>query len=194
MNDGRMNHHPEVHEIAAYADGVVSEEVRARLQAHLATCAECRTEVADVLRIVGSSPHARRMTQRAWIPAAAAAVVLLVAWPRDRHESIGPRHREAAVTTTVSPRAIAPVGSVDSVTTLAWSSVPYADSYRVRLFDREGTVLWERETADTSAVPQGSVMLGTGRAYYWRVEARTGFDRVAESDLTEFVIRRLGPP
>lgn len=194
MNDGRMNQHPEVHEIAAYADGVVSEEVRARLQAHLATCAECRMELADVLHIVGSLPHAQRMTRRVWIPAAAAAAVLLVAWPHDRDESIGPLHREAAVTTTVSPRAIAPVGSVDSATTLVWSSVPYADSYRVRLFDREGTVLWERETADTSAPPQGSVMLRAGLAYYWRVEARTGFDRVAESDLTEFVIRQIAPP
>lgn len=55
-------------------------------------------------------------------------------------------------------------------------------------------MLWERETADTSAPPQGSVMLRAGLAYYWRVEARTGFDRVAESDLTEFVIRQIAPP
>ena len=76
---------------------------------------------------------------------------------------------------------------------LVWSSVPYANNYRVRMFDADGTVLWEREATDTVVPIPDSMALRPLLLYYWRVEARTGFDRRAESDLVEFRLEGRRP-
>lgn len=195
MNHERFDYHLEANEIAAYVDGAVAGEARAAIQAHLAACAECRAEVAEVLPIVRTLPRARRVRGQIWIPAAAAAVLaLLWAGPRALREPAVPEHREEAVTTIVAPRAVAPVGAVDSASVLVWSSVPSADRYRARLFDAHGTVIWEHEIGDTIAALPSSVALRPRLLYYWKVEAHTGFDRWAASDLIEFTVRRGGGP
>lgn len=186
-----LDRHLEPHEIAAFVDGSMTGEERASIDAHLSACPECRAEVVDVSRIVRTAPPARGVSPRLWIPAAAAAALaLLWAAPRAMREDGAPQHREEAVTMTVAPRPIVPVGAVDTVSVLVWSSVPYANSYRVRLFDADGTVMWEREASDTVAAIPGSIALQPQRLYYWRVEAHTGFDRRAASDLVEFRIQR----
>ena len=184
--------HLEAEETAAYVDGSIVGETRARLEAHLAGCADCRTEVADVSRIVRSAGTSRARSNRVWIPAVAAAVLALV-WiaPRALRQDEAPRHREESVTLTVPPRPITPTGSVDSAPAFVWAAVPYANTYRLRVFEADGTLLWERETADTTTRPPDSIRLERARSYYWRVEAHTGFDRWAASDLIEF---RLQPP
>jgi hypothetical protein len=90
---------------------------------------------------------------------------------------------------TIAPQALAPTGQVDGVTTFVWSSVPQTESYHIRLFDSQGTVLWETQTADTIGKLPRSVILRPGRSYFWKVVARIGFDRETASDLTEFVTR-----
>jgi hypothetical protein len=190
----RLDRHLEPHEIANYVHGDVGGEARTLIHAHLAACSECRLEVADVSRIVRTAPVGRGVSRRIWIPAvAAAALALLWVAPRALREAGEPQHREEAMTMTVAPRAIAPVGSVDTARALIWSSVPYANSYRVRLFDADGTVLWEREAADTVVPLPDSIALRAELLYYWRVEAHTGFDRRAESDLVEFRLQRGKP-
>jgi len=98
-----------------------------------------------------------------------------------------PAHRDPTLTATAAPRVIAPVGRIDSLSLVVWSAVPTADRYRVRLFDPQGTVLWQRETSDTTAIVPPTVSLRRGTSYYWKVESHTGFDRWAASDLVEFV-------
>lgn len=195
MTHGPLERHLEANEIAAYVDGAVAGVQRAAIQAHLAACADCRAEVAEVLPIVRTLPRAPRLPRRVWIPAAAAAALaLLWAGPRALREPTVPEHREETVTMTVAPRPLAPVGAVDSATALVWSSVHSADRYRARLFDSDGTVIWEHETGDTVAALPRSVALRARLPYYWKVEAHTGFDRWAASDLVEFVPRRGGRP
>jgi hypothetical protein len=191
----RFDQHLEADEIAAYVDGIAVGDARVAIQAHLAACAECRAEVAEVLPIVRALPRARRVRRQIWIPAAAAAgLVLLWAGPRVLREPAVEEHREEAVTMTVSPRAVAPIGAVDAVTVLVWSALPSADRYRARLFDSDGTVIWEHETGDTVAALPRSVTLRARLPYFWKVEAHTGFDRWAASDLIEFMVRRGGGP
>lgn len=191
VSEQPLGRHLEPAEIAAYVDRA-SGDSRAYVESHLAECAECRAELVDAARLVATLPRRRTMRPHIWIPAAAAAAVLLMfVWPRTiREPSV--QHREAAVTATVSPRAVSPVGIVDSATTLRWSSVPRSDRYQIRLFDSDGSVLWERETSDSSAAIPTSVRLQSGRSYYWKVEAHTGFNRSAASELAEFSIR--SPP
>jgi hypothetical protein len=183
-----MDRHLEVGEIAAYVDGGIVGPARAEIETHLATCAQCRAEVAEVGGVIRSMPGARRSPF--WIPAAAAAAIVLV-WAGSGvlREPPPAVHRDTAVTMTPAPRLVAPVGTVDSLSTVVWSSVPTADRYRIRLFDPMGTVLWERETSDTSAVVPSTLSLRRGTPYYWKVESHAGFDRWAESELVEFVPR-----
>jgi hypothetical protein len=69
---------------------------------------------------------------------------------------------------------------------LIWSSVPGAERYRLRLYDREGSVLWTIETADTSVALPDSVRLRPRVPYFWRVEAQAEWMRWAASDLVSF--------
>jgi hypothetical protein len=190
----RSDQHLEAQEIAAYVDGGLSKDTHAAVEAHLAICAECRAEVFDVSRIVRAAPRARSSrrpwARRAWIPMAAAAAAVFIIWtkPWVPRQDSAVVHRDEAQT-VAAPRALSPVGQVDGVTTFVWSSVPQTDRYRVRLFDAQGTVVWESETPDTLGKLPRSVILLSGRTYYWKVEARTGIDRQTASDLTEFVTR-----
>lgn len=191
-----FDRHLEPHEIANYVHGDVGGEARALIDAHLAACSECRLEAAEVSRIIRTAPAARSVSRRIWIPAAAAAALALL-WvaPRARREQGEPQHRDVpvAMVAVEAPRPVAPIGTVDSVPGLVWSSVPYANNYRIRLFDADGTLLWEREAADTVVPIPDSITLRPRLLYYWRVEAHTGFDRRSESDLIEFRLQGRRP-
>src|SRR4051812_36504279 len=183
--------HLDADEIVAYVDRAVAGDERLRIEAHLAACTECRVEVSEVIGVVRTIPELRQSRRRYWIPAAAAAALAIVlAWPRGQQArlTLGREHRQGAVTTTVGPRPIAPSGEVPSADTLLWSSVPGADGYAVRLFDANSSVLWETQTTDTVAVLPATIGLRAGASYYWKVEARAGFDRWVSSELVEFVV------
>ena len=191
MTNRRVEQHLEPAEVAAYVDGTLADDMRSDLEAHLVTCTDCRGEVVEVSRIARALPG-RAMHRHVWIPtaAAAAAVILLIAWPRTIREPEQLAHREAPVTATVSPRALVPIGVVDSATTITWSSVPHADRYHVGVYDASGSVIWERETSDTTANLPDSVGLSPRRSYHWQVVANVGFDRRVASELVEFSVRR----
>ena len=73
-----------------------------------------------------------------------------------------------------------------------WTSVPRADRYRLTVFDRDGTVVWEAEGSDTAVALPRSILDGRGTALLWKVEARTGWDRWVASELIEFSVARTG--
>jgi anti-sigma factor RsiW len=96
--------------------------------------------------------------------------------------------RERPITTTAAPRLIAPAGATSLVDTLRWTSVPHADRYRATVFDGDGNVAHEAETADTAVGLPPQFRAARGRLYLWKVEARTGWDRWVESELGEFTV------
>jgi hypothetical protein len=186
--------HLTVEDVAAYIDRGDAAEQRARVEAHLATCAECRSEVVTVARLARSFRDRRRWTVAAPLAAAAAVLLLVFApWQRapDRSE---PVLREPAVTTTVAPRPLAPLGAVAVLPRLLWTSVPHADRYRVTVFDGNGSVVWETLTTDTLVAVPDAVALGVGVPYFWKVAARTSWDRWVVSDLTTFTLGAPRPP
>jgi hypothetical protein len=195
VTEDRFDDHLPADEIAAYVDGALAGDERSRVEAHLAECADCRAEVLDVSRIVRTAPDARRTApRRVWIPAvAAAALVLLWVGPRALRAPTDEVHRDGPTTTAITPRPVAPVGTVASARTLVWSTVPGADRYRVTLFDADGRVLYETQGADTSAALPDSTVLAPGRTYLWKVEARTGWNRWEPSQLVEFSIAGGAP-
>jgi len=179
-------------DVAAYVDHLATTSARARIESHLAICAECRAEVSDAARIIATIPRSRTTRRRVTISAAGIAAMLLVfLWPRaDRNtNTANPRHREAPLTTTIAPAILGPAGVVESASVFTWSSVPHAGVYEIRVFDPDGSVVWQQQTRDTVATPPQTVGFRPGRAYYWKVEAHTGFERSTSTDLTEFSIR-----
>lgn len=188
--------------IAALAEGALEAAERAAALPHLATCARCRAAVASVARALADPSVARavramdhpgrRRFLRLALPAAAAAILVAVVWPRWPGDG-GEGHRGPPQPGAQIPTPIAPVGVVAQVPALRWASLAGADRYRLTLFDAAGRVLYEAELGDTTAALPDSVRLAPGRSYLWRVEARTGWNRWAASDLVEFSISRRPP-
>jgi len=193
-----IERHLDANDVVSFVEHAARGERLARIESHLARCAECREEVSEASRLVRSLPARRHWRGGAIGAAAAAAVLFIFLWPRTTHDAsnrsgsdvpMAVEHRGAPTQASAAPRPISPVGLIDSVPSFLWSSIAEARRYRVRVFDADGNVLWERETADTSLPVPSSSHLEKGRSYFWRVEAETGFDRHVASDLTEFVTR-----
>lgn len=169
--------------LAAYLDGRAASHERRTVEAHLATCAECRTEWLAVTDLVPSRPAGRKVWMASLAAAAAVAFLLLV--PRPERPAV---HREPEVLTAVAPVVLSPAGAVMSARQLEWSRVPGVDRYRVTVFDSAGAVIWQAVATDTIATLPSSITLAPGTPYYLRVHARSGFDRWTESKLVEFRI------
>ncbi len=177
-------------EVAGYVDNGLVADARARVRSHLAECDECRGEVIAVARLARTGSRYRWKTL---VPLAAAAALVLYFAPWRPSDSTAPVLREPGVTTIVAPTPIAPRGAVKALPALTWSSVPLADRYEVTLFDEDGSVLWETQTADTTAVVAATVRIVVGVPHYWKVAARTEQGRWVASDLTSFTLSRAPP-
>jgi hypothetical protein len=181
--------HPDEDQVALYLNGRLDGPARRALEAHLADCAECRAEVVEVRNLLAAKPGARRW--RVMLPLTAAAAVVL--WfGMGAGNGAPPVTRDAALTTTLAPAPLAPLGHVEAANRLVWSSVPGAGRYRVTLFTAEGEARWLEVVADTSVALPDSVRLEPKESYYWQVKAETGFGRWVESELVEFEVRGPG--
>lgn len=186
--------------IAALADGAIAPATRAAVLPHIATCPRCRGAVASVARALADTGVARevaggrRRFYRLALPVAAAAALLLVlAWPRGLQDG-APPHRAPPITASSAPVPLSPIGMVADAGVLRWTGIAAADRYRVTLSDAGGRVLFETQLADTVAALPDSIALVPGRSYMWLVEARIGFERWSTSPLVEFSIAGAAPP
>lgn len=186
--------------IAALAEGAMPADERAAAVSHLASCQRCRGAVASVASAIADPSVAKEtaaIDRAGWrwltrvaqvgVPLAAAAILLVVVWPERADDGV-PTHRAPTLTATPPPAPMWPVGAVSQARDLRWEAVSGADRYRVTLFDATGDVLYETQLSETVVRLPDSVMLVRGQPYLWKVEARTGFDRWAASDLIEFSI------
>ena len=187
MSDDTRDGHVTTEDAAAYVDGGLAAAERAAIDSHLAQCAECRLEVVHVTRLVRLAPQRRRWIMVAPLAAAAAVLILFIA-PQRTPESTRPLLREPRVTTAASPMLSVPRGAVAALRAMTWSSVPHADQYRVTLFDRDGSVAWRTQSADTTVVLPDTVHVVRGVPYYWKVDARVELGRWVSSDLTWFTL------
>lgn len=174
--------HPETREIAAYLDDRLAGADKARLQAHLAECPECRAEMIELVELmeVHEKGGRRRWTVPALLAAAAAAaVILLVAVPAVRESSETPSTfrgaEEAAVReavreiAVVSPSEDRPVERAGLA--FAWEPVGEDASYRVTVTDSAGVPVWTAETDGTRVAPSEEAGLDPGGTYLWYVDA-----------------------
>jgi hypothetical protein len=118
---------------------------------------------------------------------AAAAVVVLAAGYLSRTPRTELQLREAPLTLIAAPLPVQPSGDVTRVVSLSWRSVPQATQYRVTLFRQDGSTAWGGETgaSDTMVILPRGIGLTQGATYYWKVEARTDWNRWTSSELVE---------
>jgi hypothetical protein len=178
--------------LARYVEGITDSDERARCDAHLADCPECRSELIESRRILATSPRHTQWTRLA--TAAAAAAVLLLVWTGSvTHHRAEPVTRDAPLTTTIAPLLVAPLGNVSKVDTLRWKAVPGVLRYQVTLFTGEGLVMWRTTTASSFVAPPDTLPLIPATPYYWQVKGETSYGRWVESELVGFTIVPAAP-
>jgi anti-sigma factor RsiW len=159
---------PEV--LAAYLDDELSREQRSQVELHLASCDECRAELADINRL--QRARVRRRWLSVLVPAAAAAaLVLVIALPRDRTKPSDIRSRpdvsdrllivSPAPSAEIAPRPI----------NFVWRSAGPDASYTITLQEAEGRPVWTSSVADTVVALPDSITLAPGRRWFWFVDA-----------------------
>ncbi len=185
-----------------YVAGALGADDRDRLERHILMCDRCQEEARLALALRRELTRERqqplRRPRRWWIAAgigtAAAAVLLAVALPRAVLDRDGAEHRDVPVSGAVEPALLAPVGGVpDRPATFIWSRVAGADRYRVTLLSAGGDVLLVTETADTSLAAPDGIDLDLGASFFWKIDARVGWDRWIKSKVVEFAIEAVGP-
>lgn len=183
--------------VAALADGSLPPDERSAAVAHLAVCGHCRVELAAVCSalhdpaIDGAIRPARPRIGpvRAQVAglsllACAAAAILIVAVRRPNQETT-PQLRDDALP-AVAPMALTPTGRIPALSPFRWSRVSGADLYHVTVFTNDGTIAWEAETSDTTIAAPATAGLRPDVDYFWKVDARTEFDRWSGSRMMEF--------
>jgi hypothetical protein len=66
--------------------------------------------------------------------------------------------------------------------------VPHADRYQVKVFDRDGTLVLDQATADTTLAMPAQLIRTSATLYECKVEARISWDRWVASEWGEFTI------
>jgi anti-sigma factor RsiW len=189
------NEHLTGAEVAGYLEGALPQSDRRRVEAHLAACDECCSELIEVAQLLRTQPRRRDRRGLWYVTAgvAAAAGLLLILFPRAGQPPESPGYREPVVTTTVGPVIIAPRGETTAARAVVWRAVPHAERYRLTLFDVTGTVIWQSRVSDTVATLPATIELRPRASYFWQVEAQTAWNRWVRSDLVEFSVTSPRP-
>ena len=169
--------HLPVATIAAYVDDTLDDDARVAADRHLAVCADCRAELAEVSDLVVGLPTARR--SRTWggvvggVLAAAGLTGVLFLSPAPAPTATTERTTTPSASTLeiVQPSASGQfVASEDAA--IVWRAVEPRATYRVTVTDSTGATRWTAETLDTVAALPASVRLEAGARYFLYVDAQ----------------------
>jgi hypothetical protein len=155
--------------VAGYLDDDLPGEEQRQVELHLASCPECRDELAELRRLqLGRRRH--------WVlvlvaAAAAAAVLLAIVLPRQAETPSDIRAGPSAE----PPLAIVSPQPSDEIApgpiAFTWRSAGPGASYTFTLQEADGRVVWTSRVADTVAVLPDSVALSPGLTWFWFVDA-----------------------
>jgi anti-sigma factor ChrR (cupin superfamily) len=155
--------------LAGYLDGDLAGEEQSQVELHLASCPECRDELAQIRRL-----QLRRRRKRALllVPAAAAAAVLLSTTLL--RQGAAPSDTRAGPSTDSLLEIVSPAPSAEidrTPITFIWRSAGPGATYTLTLQEPDGRVVWTSTGVDTYAVAQDSLELSRGLTWFWSVDA-----------------------
>lgn len=180
-------------EIAAFLDGSIAGQDRARVEAYFADNPDARRELIEASRIVATLP--RRPVSRSWfVPAAAVAaaavIAIVLATPgNSNREATRVAERRGAAQPTQTVELIAPAKGEELGITepFVWKSIEGA-SYTIFVLDPAGRTILQESTTDTVySVPALVLKQSPGR-YYWSVDAQMPDGSSTTSGSQEFVV------
>jgi len=187
--------HLDSDQVAAYAGGRLNRDDRVAIESHLAECAACRREVADVQPLLrGGRP--RPLLIAAPLVAAAAAVLLIV-FPGRRGNNpaldsatLRPGSESEGITTlrAWSPAASATVPQAGL--RFVWGTDGADALYEITVTDSAGLPLWQTRTPDTTLTPPDTLRLVPGETFHWWVDVLLRDARMATTGVHEFTIIR----
>ena len=183
-------------DIAAYLDGVTKDAERRSVETHLASCDECRMEVAASQEAISTAPSAATSSKipMRWVGLFAAAALTVVAVSTlSRTTSDKTTERGTAAEFPAVQRAVAIVTPSDnsrmgSDRRLVWRSEGSGATYRITIGDESGQPLHSAALPDTSFAIPATLTLVPGRKYFWYVDAITNEGTTATSGLNSFTI------
>jgi len=168
-------------QVADLLDRRLAAGDRDSVVAHLAACAECRREVAELYGVLSHVVLRRRPRWFAGAALAAAGVLAFIAIPRVASHYGEPAQnasatRNASPSLPQTPGRIGIVEPADGQTlsptrAVSWRSVGADASYSLTVQDGAGAVLWTKATTDTAVVLPATVQLKSGEKYFWSVDA-----------------------
>jgi hypothetical protein len=165
MSD-QVSPHLEPDLVAAYVERRLSPDALASAEQHLAGCATCRREVAQVVKVL--RPSTRRLPA---FGLAAAAVLVIAVWlVRDDTGEVEVPIRNGASSAGVQVLAPDSVGSSLSPR-FTWRALEPGSRYNFSLADEAGVRIFSLSLSDTVVSLPDSVRLQQGRTYQWLVDA-----------------------
>ena len=181
-------------DMAAYIDLKLSDEDRRRVDAHLASCDECRAEAIASQKAVSTSPTGSGSRIRSWslIGGAIAAATLIIVAGTTITRARNGRNIERDTNVATAAVVIASPGDGASLgpdRVVAWHRLAENTSYRITIANGGGQPIYTATVRDTSAVIPPFVTLQTGGKYFWYVDAIRADGTIATSGLKSFTIK-----
>jgi anti-sigma factor RsiW len=187
--------HLPAEDLAAYLSRGRQAPAFRRVQAHLADCAECRYEAAQISRVVRAETRHRMLRWAGAAVAAAAAVLVVAVWTGGQRRVPDSDITRGSAAPSVEASGIAPLAPLGDVSPTAgilaftWRPVAQAVEYRLTLSDAAGGTVWSRATTDTTQVLPLEVSLAHGVRYYWYVDALLAGGGSVTSGAREFRVQ-----
>lgn len=195
MTDGPPQHlSPE--EIAAYLGGQVTDARRGEMEAHLADCDACRSDLIQASELAEADGGQSRWILRL-VPVLAAAIlaaiIFLPSTPSSNLQESELRLREGgseaiSTITVVEPEFGETVSTSGMV--FRWNAAGHEAFYELTLASMVGTVLWTASSSDTIVTLPETIRLQEGESYFWYVDALLPGAQTATTGIQEFVAER----
>jgi hypothetical protein len=189
--------HLTAEELAAYLSGPAALAERARLEAHLLACDQCRVEVVSARRSIRIQDRSHWLAVGSTLAVAGLAAMLLVG-PSLRDvppPGMEPPLRDGAPLTEegivgISIRTPGEGAAVElDRLHFSWVAIPGEVLYVVTVVDADGDVIWEQRTLEPSARWPRGESISSGASLFWFVDALVDGERSATSGVHRFEIR-----
>lgn len=172
-------------EIATYLDGGSSLSAREEMEAHLAVCPLCRSDVSESRALLRRFRRPRRIFVGMGL---AAAAVLVVTLPLTRSAT---DTRQGSLLRSDADRSAllsyAPIGEVPvTAIRFVWGGAPDAVTYRLTITRSDAAIVWSSSSADTAIALPASVTLVPGERYFWAADALLKDGSTRTTGLREF--------
>lgn len=184
--NGGPGEHPSAGELAAYVDGVATDEEQRRVEAHLSRCAPCREDLVVVRDAVRSKTSRLRWAAGA---AAAAVIAVLLLTPAMLDDGTAPTLRGPDAGERSSIEVVSPVDAMPTPAAelrFVWRPAGPDAQYRLTVTTAAGDAVATITTADTSVTSLDGAELAPDTEYYWWVEALRADRETVETGLRSF--------